>query len=389
MERLRILCLMARRLRPATGFSNRKRITVDSDVSEKDDPKTPAEADSHSLMFDVDSAEQAAEHLRQALSLLGKLSVAPAPLYYTLFYNYIAGKSVRLNKEVDAMIKEHGALEKEDAVALFQRFFGVGGETLIEDIRSELVAMVAQVIGSLVDIAGKTSLTNKAIAAHIDHLADTSKPSQVLTAATAILAETREFVTESRQFEAELLESVEEMHKLKQELSNAKREASIDGLTGLYNRRSFDRRLHELIDAADGLDDGFCLLFLDIDRFKRVNDSYGHMVGDKVLSEFGRQIGKLTRRSDFLARYGGEEFAILLPATRITNAFTVAENIRNTLQLVRLRRSSSRESLGAVTVSVGVACFRIGENADELIERCDKALYRAKSLGRNRTVLAD
>lgn len=373
----------------AAGLDDPKRNTAGNDVSDEGEPKTPAEVDSHSLMFDVDSAEQAAEHLRQALGLLGKLSVAPAPLYYTLFYNYIAGKSVRLNKEVDAMIKEHGALEKEDAVALFQRFFGVGGETLIEDIRTELVAMVAQVIGSLVDIAGKTSLTNKAVAAHIDQLADTSKPSQVLSAATAILAETREFVTESRQFEAELLSSVEEMHKLKQELSNAKREASIDGLTGLYNRRSFDRRLHELIDAADGLDDGFCLLFLDIDHFKRVNDSYGHMVGDKVLSEFGRQIGKLTRRSDFLARYGGEEFAILLPGTRITNAFTVAENIRNTLQLVRLRRSSSRESLGAVTVSVGVACWRMGESAEELIERCDKALYRAKSLGRNRTVLAD
>ena len=172
----------------ATGMEDRKRKTVSNDVSDEGDPKTPAEVDSHSLMFDVDSAEQAAEHLRQALGLLGKLSVAPAPLYYTLFYNYIAGKSVRLNKEVDAMIKEHGVLEKEDAVALFQRFFGVGGETLIEDIRAELVAMVAQVLGSLVDIAGKTSLTNKAVAAHIDKRADTSKPSHVRSAATAILA---------------------------------------------------------------------------------------------------------------------------------------------------------------------------------------------------------
>jgi diguanylate cyclase len=373
----------------AAVLNDLKSITVDNEVSDEDKPEIPAEVESHSLMFDVDSAEQAAEHLRQALGLLGKLSVAPAPLYYTLFYNYIAGKSVGLNKEVDAMIKEHGALEKEDAVALFQRFFGVGGETLIEDIRTELVGMVAQVLGSLVDIAGKTSLTNKAVASHIDQLADTSKPSEVISAATAILAETREFVTETRQLEAELLSSVEEMHKLKRELSNAKREASIDGLTGLYNRRAFDRRLGELIDGADGLEEGFCLLFLDVDHFKRVNDSYGHMVGDKVLSEFARQIGRLTRRSDFLARYGGEEFAVLLPTTRITSAFTVAENIRSTLQLVRLRRSSSRESLGAVTVSLGVACYRIGESPAELIERCDKALYRAKSLGRNRTVLAD
>ena len=371
------------------GFDFAEGTTVDIDMSDTGDTTTPGEVDSHSLMFDIDSAEQAAEHLRQALGLLGKLSVAPAPLYYTLFYNYIAGKSVRLNKEVDTLIQEHGSLDKDDAVALFQRFFGVGGETLIEDIRSELVTMVAQVIGALVDIAGKTALTNEAVVAHIDRLADTRKPSEVISAATAILAETRGFVTESRQFEAELLSSVEEMHKLKQELSNAKREASIDGLTGLYNRRSFDRKLRELIASVDGLEDGFCLLLLDIDRFKQVNDSYGHMVGDKVLSQFGKQIGKLTRRSDFLARYGGEEFAVLLPGTRITNAFTVAENIRNTLQMVRLRRSSSREALGAVTVSVGVACHRVGESAEDLIGRCDKALYRAKRLGRNRTVLAD
>ncbi len=342
-----------------------------------------------SMMFDVESAEKAAEHFRQALALLGRLSVAPAPLYYTLFYNYTAGKSVRLNKEVDALLQEQGALQREDAVALFQRFFSVGGETLVEDIRQELVSMVAQVIGALVDVAGKTAVSNKVISDHIDRLSATSKPSEVLAAASAILAEARNFVTQARQLEGALICSVEEMHKLKEELTNARREASLDSLTGLYNRRAFDRRLSELMAASDGLDDGFCLLLLDIDDFKRINDTFGHMVGDKVLSEFARQIGKLTRRSDFLARYGGEEFALLLPGTRVTSAFTVAENIRGTLELVRLRRSGSGETLGAVTVSIGVACYRPGEIAEDFIARCDKAMYRAKRLGRNRTVLAD
>lgn len=342
-----------------------------------------------SMMFDVDSAEKAAEHLRQALALLGRLSAAPAPLYYTLFYNYAAGKSVRLNKEVDELLQQNGALQREDAVALFQRFFSAGGETLIEDIRQELLAMVAQVIGALVDIAGKTSVSNKAISEQIDVLSRAGKPSEVLAAATAILAEARSFVTQTTQLEGALVSSVEEMHKLKEELSNARREASIDSLTGLFNRRAFDRRLADLMAANDGLDDGFCLLLLDIDDFKRVNDSFGHMVGDKVLTEFARQIGKLTRRSDFLARYGGEEFALLLPGTRVTNAFTVAENVRSTLELVRLRRAGSGESLGGVTVSVGLACYRPGETAEDFISRCDKALYRAKRLGRNRTVLAD
>ena len=347
------------------------------------------ETGSDSMMFDVEAAEQASEYLRQVLNLLGKLSMAPSPLYYTLFYNYIAGKNVRLNKEVDQLIQEEGALDREDAILLFQRFFSADGETLIEDIRVELVAMIAQVIGSLVDIAGETSLVNTRIATHVDRLAETRKPSEVVATATAIIAETRQFVTRSHQLESEFLSSVEEMDKLKKELSNAKREAAIDSLTGLYNRRAFDRRLNDLMEQTGGLDQGFCLLLLDIDHFKHINDRHGHLVGDKVLGEFGKHIGKLTRRSDFLARYGGEEFAVILPDTRITSAFTVAENIRTTLERVRLRRSRSKEALEAITVSIGVAGHRAGESLEALIARCDKALYRAKRLGRNRSVIAD
>lgn len=350
---------------------------------------TEKDAEATSMMFDVEAAEEAAEHLRQALRLLGRLSAAPTPLYYTLFYNYSAGKSLRLNREVDALIKSEGALEQDDAVALFQRFFSVGSETLIEDIRCELVAMVAQVIGSLIDIAGKTSLVNKRIAAQIDRLADTKKPSEVVETATAIIAETRGFVMESRQLQAEFTNSVEEMKRLKHELSNAKREAAVDSLTGLYNRRAFDQRLDELIEQSRREGDTFCLMLFDIDLFKRINDSYGHIVGDKVLSEFGKQLSRLVRGSDFLARFGGEEFAILLPRTRLANAFTVAENVRTTLERVRLKRSRSARAIEAVTVSIGVADYRPHESREALITRCDRALYRAKDLGRNRTVLAD
>ena len=354
-----------------------------------EDSAVETDAEKHSLMFDVEAAEEAAEHLRQALQLLGRINAAPTPLYYTLFYNYSAGKSERLNREVDRLLEKQGVLDREDAVALFERFFSAGGETLIEDIRNELVGLVAQVIGSLIDIAGKTSLVNSAIAEQIDRLADTENPTQVVAAASAILSETRRFVTQSRQLETEFATSIEEMNRLKQELNSARREAAIDSLTGLYNRRAFDRRLVELVEHAHGLEDSFCLLLLDIDRFKRINDTYGHIVGDKVLSEFARQIGRATRRSDFLARYGGEEFGILLPQTRITSAFTVAENIRSTLEHVRLRRLQSGESLEVVTVSIGVAGYRVDESFESLVGRCDRALYRAKQLGRNRVVLAD
>lgn len=351
-------------------------------------PEAPEEAP-QPLMFEVDTPEQAAERLRQVLGLLGRLSLAPAPLYYSLLYNHIAGRSERLSQELEACLKDPGGLTHDDAVNLFQRHLGEAGEALIEDIRKELVTLVAQVIGALVDVAGKTAMANEEIGHQVDVLAQAKRPSDALAAANEILRRTRRFVTDSQALESELQSSVAEMDKLKRELSDARREATIDSLTGLFNRRAFDERLVDLVRHHAGLEDGFCLLLLDIDNFKRINDTYGHMVGDKVLSEFAKQLGKLTRRSDFVARYGGEEFAILLPYTRITSAFTVAENVRGTLERVRLRRSASGESLGSVTVSIGVACSRDGEDSESLLARCDAALYRAKRIGRNRTVLAD
>ncbi len=345
--------------------------------------------DVESILFDVDTDELAAGYFRQTANQLGRWGLAPSPLYYTLTYNYVAGKSDRLNEEMDQLLEQLGSLDRESAMLLYQRFFSAKDGVLIDDIRGELVAMIAQIIGSLVDIAGETSLMNKRVAKQIDDLARHRKPSAVVTTATAILAETRQFATRSVQLESDLMSSAEEMSRLKKELSNAKREAAIDSLTGLYNRRAFDRRMKALIKEAGDYTHGFSLLLLDIDHFKRVNDRHGHMVGDKVLRALGEHIGKLTRRSDFLARYGGEEFAVVLPDTQLTEAFAVAENIRGTLQRIRLRRACSKEPLEAITISIGVASHRAGESMDALIERCDKALYQAKRLGRNRSVMTE
>ncbi|MFY7940489.1 MAG: GGDEF domain-containing protein, partial [Burkholderiaceae bacterium] len=124
------------------------------------------------------------------------------------------------------------------------------------------------------------------------------------------------------------------------------------------------------------------LVMIDLDHFKRVNDEYGHSVGDSVLKETANRVRRAIRRSDVFGRVGGEEFALLCPATDIAGAVATARMILNELG------GSAFELVGDVTASLGVAQLQLGESAGHLFERADAALYEAKRLGRNRVVLA-
>jgi diguanylate cyclase (GGDEF)-like protein len=163
--------------------------------------------------------------------------------------------------------------------------------------------------------------------------------------------------------------------------------AAIDGLTAVGNRRSFDDRLtHELIRARDE-DLPLSLLLLDIDHFKRVNDDYGHRVGDEILAQFGQMLSEVTRAGDVPFRYGGEEFAVVCCGTTSDDAMHIAERIRSTF--CRISRS---HVCGAQTLSVGV-CGTDQVPADattgQLVEAADAALYRAKAGGRDRVCRYD
>ena len=136
-------------------------------------------------------------------------------------------------------------------------------------------------------------------------------------------------------------------------------------------------------DAASGTEP-LSLLLIDIDHFKRFNDEYGHIVGDEVLRLVARKIKENVRGRDFVARYGGEEFAVILPGTPIHGAKTVAENIRVSFSVGKLKRVKTSEYLGTISISAGAAQYKPGESVEELVDRSDQALYHAKDAGRDR-----
>jgi len=166
-------------------------------------------------------------------------------------------------------------------------------------------------------------------------------------------------------------------------VERVKQLAYLDGLTGIFNRRFFELRILEEIDRARRFNSGMAVLMVDIDQFKRLNDEFGHLLGDEVLRQVSSMFHQQLRKIDVVCRYGGEEFAILLSQTNPQHALAVAEKLRRlveTWQFPGVPRS--------VTISAGVATFPDhGTSRDELVKSADAGLYAAKQGGRNRVLL--
>jgi len=157
--------------------------------------------------------------------------------------------------------------------------------------------------------------------------------------------------------------------------------STIDELTRLYSRDVFDVTLLKYVEESKRTHSPLCLVLIDVDDFKKVNDQFGHQKGDEVLTEIGSCINEIVREMDLAARYGGEELAIILPNTDIKKAYILGERIRGSIEKLTFQGFS-------VTVSVGVADMNLKKNntPEALIKAADVALYKAKDMGKNRTV---
>ncbi len=212
------------------------------------------------------------------------------------------------------------------------------------------------------------------------------KPEQIRAVVLSLIDENQKIQARVNDLSRNLDDSVAKIEKLRSNLADANDKALRDALTALGNRRFFDQKLEEaLVEQPDS--GGLCLVMCDLDRFKAINDKFGHPVGDMVLKMFGEILSSAVKGDDTVARVGGEEFAIIFPDTRPADAATVAEQIRTQLEAKKWKVGSSGVVLGTVTASFGVARSRDGEEPAELFKRADEALYRAKSAGRNRVVV--
>ncbi len=208
---------------------------------------------------------------------------------------------------------------------------------------------------------------------------------KIKTALQEEVAHMREIVDQKKKQDKHQVQQLSgQLDCLRQELIKAKAKSMSDGLTGIYNRQAFDETLADNIERCQIMKESFSLLILDLDDFKAINDTYGHLMGDRALVAFVKKCRDTIRADDFLARYGGEEFAIIMKGANLRNAHAKARQICNAVASSRYATDSTdKEEYLTMTVSVGVSTYKKGDTAESLIDRVDKALYKAKSSGKN------
>ncbi len=248
----------------------------------------------------------------------------------------------------------------------------------IEEVRA-LMLQLASVIKSTETASGEAAQAFSSARETIDGIADDS---DLLTDARRLLVDEIDRVLQSNaKLHQELDKANQGIAEQRRQIEELRVQARIDALTRIPNRAAFDERLREYISLLERTNLVFTLLLLDIDHFKRINDVFGHVNGDRILRGVAARITDSVRNNDFAARYGGEEFAVIFPGTAVDDATQVAERVRLDISKTNFRMDDENIKM---TISGGVAECRKGMGPEQIIAAADAALYEAKRGGRNR-----
>jgi diguanylate cyclase len=207
---------------------------------------------------------------------------------------------------------------------------------------------------------------------------------QVRKVVQALMADNSKMQKDTSELRASLEQSQSQIEALRADLADAREIGLRDGLTEVGNRRAFDLTLASEIETAHAQGASMCLVMGDIDHFKKINDAFGHVVGDEVLKVFAKVLEGCVQGEGSVSRYGGEEFAIILPATKLETAKQLTECIRGELEGKRLVANDCGRPVGEITASFGIAELVDGDDPARIIQRADDKLFEAKNAGRNR-----
>jgi len=328
------------------------------------------------------------ELARTALELMEANQVWPTVRNFELWVHYVTEKESPLAQEIDRLL--------------------ASGEPITETVGAELAAQYlpeARLNGDILEAGDVLTKELQSVTAAIENAQRSSEEyGQELAVASQRLgggdagpvkdvvenltAATRKVQGETAVLETQLAETTAELGRLRESLDQVRKDAMTDGLTNLANRKAFDEQLEATCAGAEAGGETMTLAIIDIDHFKGFNDAWGHQIGDQVLRYVASVIGRAGAKPRLAARYGGEEFAIIFPAEGARTAMAVLEEIRIEVSSRSLKRRSTNEDLGAITVSAGFAERLVGEATASLLERADAALYASKHAGRNRTTAA-
>jgi diguanylate cyclase len=321
---------------------------------------------------------------QETLDLMRLHAVPPSSQNYEVWLGYRLGQTPPLREAIDARIAAGDAFTPEFNAQLHERFFtGLGASAKIVLAGEQIARDLSQVLGFLKEAGDKSDIYGKTLETAATHLNRGMAPEQLGQIVSSLAAATLDMANHNQHLNQQLQRSTREVDTLRQSLESVRVESLTDSLTGLANRRMFDETLRMRIEEARAQRSDLCLVLCDIDHFKRFNDTWGHHTGDQILRFLASAMQAHSRPDWLVARHGGEEFAIVLPRATARMAAQTAEALRTAIQAKRLRRRSTNEDLGQVTVSIGIARLQPGDTPQGFVERADACLYSSKRNGRN------
>ncbi len=321
---------------------------------------------------------------------LGQIKALHQPAYprnYEVWYNYATGYIPSLNQTINEALARNGTLTGAEIEQIYDTYLSPARLTdRMDTVGGQIVDEIEQVMAMIDAAVGSATNYTESLASATQSLGSAKDRDGLRTIVESLVLATKDMEQHNHRLEDSLKASKQEINQLQVNLEAVRNESLTDPLTSLANRKYFDMTLDKAIAHSTATGEPMSLMLTDIDHFKKFNDTYGHLTGDQVLRLVALAVKQNVKGQDTAARYGGEEFAVILPATALQPALTVAEHVRNAVMTKELMKRSTGEHLGRVTVSIGVASLHRGDSAQSLIERADASLYAAKRCGRNRVM---
>lgn len=319
------------------------------------------------------------------MRLMRQHEVPPTACNYQVWLSYRLGAPAPLREAIDHRLASGDRFTPDFMKEIHERFLGpsrtsnqllIAGERIARDLE--------QVIDFIRSAEQRSDDYGRELESAATRLDSGPGPDQVRQIVSSLAAATLDMAQHNKHLNEELNRSSRELESMRKTLDAVRAESLTDALTGLANRRMFDETLRLRIDEARSQRTDLCLLLCDVDHFKRFNDTWGHHTGDQILRFLASALQAHARPDFLVSRHGGEEFAMIMPRTDERLAAQLGETLRIAIQAKRLRRRSTNEDLGQVTVSVGIAKLQPADTPVGFVERADACLYSSKRNGRNR-----
>jgi diguanylate cyclase len=307
----------------------------------------------------------------------------PTPPHYELVWGYVTQSDRRLVEAVDRAIMREGLLTAEAADLILSEVRTDMSAEFLANLVDKAQSSLTQIVGLAKQSGADAQAYGEALETQVADL----RGGAAEAAVQSLVQLTSSMIARTKAAEQQLRDTGKQMTQLRGSLAEARRIAESDALTGLANRRAFENKLRRAVIHARETGKPLSLAFCDIDHFKKINDTHGHDVGDRILKFVAQRLASASGNNCFVARHGGEEFVMLFEGLNAEQAGRIVNQVRADLEDRRLVAKESGEPIGAVSFSAGVAALTPRENGRQMLRSADQALYKAKAEGRNRIVV--